>query len=236
MVDIVIRAIQSAVAIAVGIGTASWVGEGNLGKLVAIPIGAACAILIEFLLRVAPRRSPWAREILDPRSVFEGVWIQNVKRVVADGSIVEANRFAVFTVRYNGDFSVEGRAYDEFGEEFSRWHSEGPASFSRDARTMVYLWKGDIIGNNAEPTGDRRGFAQLMLSPSGNGGIGLVDHLSLPVKLHFDMQRVTPDMLSDTPIQEPTALVDPVARDAFARFYAKRLRLGETPGLAAVSA
>jgi hypothetical protein len=180
-----------------------------------------CAILIEYLLKIAPRKSRRARTLLDPRSIFEGVWIQDVKKVVTDGNQSESNRFAVYTVRFAGDFIIEGRSYDETGKEFSRWQSEGPVNFSRDGRTMTYLWTGDVTGTTV--TADRKGFAQLVLSSSGNGGTGRVDHVSMHVTLLFDLQRVTPALISGSPVTKPADLVDPDARDKFARYYAARL-------------
>lgn len=225
MVEIVVRAIQSAVAIAVGIGTAMVLGDGNTGRLVAVPVGAVFAVLIEYGLRIAPRRSRRARRLLDPSSVFEGVWIQNVKKVVTDGQHAESNRFAVFTVTFSGEYKIEGRAYDERGLEFARWHSLLPVNFARDGRSMTYLWEGDVIGVAADAgdTGDRKGFCLLSLSSSGNGGTGRVDHVSMKVTLHFDLQRVTPDVLAGSPITDPASLADPAMRDQFAVVFAKRL-------------
>jgi hypothetical protein len=132
----------------------------------------------------------------------------------------------VFTVSYSGrdsEYSVEGTAYDPDGNEHARWHSEEPASFSRDGRSMTYLWSGDLLGRDNGRNPDRSGFARLRLS-STNGGTGRVDHVAEKATLYFNVQRVTETVVAEwRAATKPEALADPNIRDQFARFYVRRL-------------
>ena len=217
MLTIIVRSLQTAISVVVGIATASLIGDANTAKLIAVPIAAVVMGVIEYALMVAPRQSVWARRHLDPRSVFEGVWIQDVKR----GRGEQFNRFAVFTVSYSGrdsEYRVEGTAYDGRGIEHSRWRSDELVHFSRDGQSMTYLWAGDVVGESGDAAAsDRRGFARLWLSSS-NGGTGRVDHVSMAAVLHFNIVRVTADLIPD-----PAVLADPTLRDVFALDYADRL-------------
>jgi hypothetical protein len=224
VIEIVVRALQSAVAIIAGVATAAILGDGNQAKLAAVPIGALIALLIEYALKIAPRKSPWARSLLDRRSKFEGMWIQDVKKVITDGAVADSNRFAVYSVEFNAEYKVEGRAYDQHGNEFARWNTVGPINFSADAQTMTYLWEGDVIGNaGGQGSSDRKGFAQLTLASTGDDGTGRVDHVSKRMTLLFDFRRVTPDLLVNSGVDAPASLLKPDVRDKFARHYAQKL-------------
>lgn len=228
MLTIVVRAIQSALAVIAAIATTSWLGEGNLAKLAAIPVASGAAILIEYLLVLAPKRSARIRRRLDPRSAFEGSWIQQVRQVATADPYARSNAFAVFTVTYtDGHYEIEGTAYDPQGREHSRWNSTDQVHFSPNGRALTYLWEGTLSAGG-EDIGEleRSGFCTLRLV-SDNSGTGRVDHVSMKVTLVFNIARVTAEIAERWKEgADPASLEDLAERDSFARDYAQRLLAG----------
>jgi hypothetical protein len=231
MVMVVVKSLQSAVAVFAGILTSWWVGDGNRAKLLAVAVAAAAAIVIEYALAVAPKRSRLLRRLLDRRAVFEGVWFQHVKEVFSKGGLSSLNTFAIFTVSYSNEkYAVEGRAYDPSGQELARWRSSEPVHFSSDDHSMTYLWSGTYVKkpDQAKTSGahegpNRTGFAQMTLSMT-DAGTGRVDHVAEEVVLVFDIQRVTPEIVERWRAgATPGLLRNPVERDSFAVDYANRL-------------
>lgn len=228
MITIIVRGLQSALAALAGIWTASRLGNGDMAKLAAVPITSAAALVIEYGLTVAPKRSKSVRKKLDPCSLHEGVWVQRVKAVETRIAGPEENKFAIFVVIYSNDtYAVDGTAYHIAGEEHSRWESIEPAQFSRDGRAMTYLWRGNVMrpdkGEENESR-ERRGVCTIKLS-SDDSGSGCAEHLSKLATLIFDSSRVTQEMIEAwKPGATPELLRHREERDQFARYYSKRLR------------
>jgi hypothetical protein len=230
MVMVAVKAAQSAVAVLAGILTNWWLGDGNLAKLLAVGVAAVAAMGIEYALAVAPKRSRLLRRLLDRRAVFEGVWLQDVKKVFSKGGLSDLNTFAIFTVTYyNQKYAVEGRAYDESGKELARWKSNEPVHFSSDDHSMTYLWSGTYLKKSHEAQNadsqegpNRMGFGQMTLTTR-DAGNGRIDHVAEDVMLVIDIERVTPPMVSEWRSgATPDLLRNPVERDRFAVEHAKR--------------
>jgi hypothetical protein len=223
---IILRALESVLAVVAGMATTLVLGEGNGSKLAAVGVAAAAAIVLEYLVAVAPKRWRWARAHLDPRAVFEGVWIQNVKHVAADTDVPKSNRFAIFTVTYSkGQYLIEGTAYDREGREHSRWAATELIHFSPDGRSLTYLWRGTVMGGIEERGSelDRTGFCSLQLSANGSAA-GRVDHVSMRVTMIFNATRVTRELVRAWSwAWTPDSLESRDERDRFATHYARVL-------------
>ncbi|HEY2380121.1 MAG TPA: hypothetical protein VGK48_02960 [Terriglobia bacterium] len=228
MLFILFRAANAVFAVVVAILISTRFGESAAGKLLTVGITTGVVALFEWLLIWLPKHSTRARRFLDPRSLFAGVWIQDVKRVHgSEGVKLEfPNRFAVFTIRYSSEadnYKVEGTAYTPSGEEHARWDSTEVVHFAKDGRSMTYEWSGSItdpaIGAE-DPL--RKGFAYLEL-PSDKGGRGRVDHVALNVVLMFNLSRVTSEWLAANQLSEfkPAELYSPEDRDRFAKAFVK---------------
>lgn len=241
MLLIAFRAINAVFAVVVAVLiTGRFGGDTPRAKIVAVLITAGVVAFVELLGVWAPKRSRTARRVLDSRSLFEGIWMQDVVNVDdQQGSTSEhPNRFAVFTVQYSrpiNNYNVEGTAYDSIGREHAHWESTEVVHFAQNGRGMTYQWTGKIrIGNkNAnEKAGperpDRGGFARLTLS-SENGGRGRVDHVAMNINLDFNIFRLTKNWLAENNLQfQPERLREPDYRNRFALEYAKK-HLGSRP-------
>jgi hypothetical protein len=224
------RAANAIFAVVVAVVVSMRFGQSNLGKLVTVLITAAVVAVCEGLVVWAPKHSSRARRLLDPRSIFAGVWIQDVVHVHGyEDAPTAKNRFAVFSLAYRqstDDYAVEGTAYDEDGKEHARWQSVETAHFTKDGRSITYLWEGTITDRTLGPGDPRRtGFARLLLS-SDDGGRGRVEHIALDGILEFNVRRVTPRLLAEYDLAhfKPSELRDPGLRDKFGAAFASRLK------------
>jgi len=217
--NVVGRGMQSGAAVAATLFAVWTLGDTGTAKLAAVLI----VVLLEWGFASAPKRSAWIRRVLDRRSVFEGAWIQDVKRVVSGAVEPRSNRFAVFVVVYaDARFSVHGTAYNAAGEVHSRWKSNDQVYFAPDGRSMSYMWKGTVQEEEGDDI-DRSGFATLDL-PVDDSGTGRVDHVSKQVTLIFDVKRVTPAIVGRWKRDAKPELLTAVdERDRFAADYAARL-------------
>jgi hypothetical protein len=231
---IAVAASVSVLVISTRIGERTVAGY-RVAEPLAVLASTTTVLLLEYLLFSFPRQFRRGRLWLDGRAVFEGVWIQNVKRVEPRGAEAsERNRFAIFSTRYDDqskDYRIEGRAYDAEGVEYARWKSKEQVHFSHDGRSLSYLWEGDVTGDSAEAPDHlaRTGFSKLDLT-SDDGGTGRVDHVSMHITLIFDFMRVTAEALNGWQGgARPERLYNPDERDRFAIAYARRLREKERP-------
>jgi hypothetical protein len=228
MLFTVFRAANAIFAVIVAILVSRRFGESATGKLLTVVITGSVVAFFEWLMIWAPKHSTRARRILDPRSLFADVWIQEVVRVHgSEGPKLDfPNRFSVFTIAYRDridNYKIEGTAYTDMGIEHARWDSTDVVHFAKDGRSMTYEWEGSIT-NPLIGTDDprRSGFAHLSLS-SDNGGRGRVDHVAVEVILEYNFSRITKEWFirNDLTRFNPKALYDPNDRDRFAVAFAK---------------
>jgi hypothetical protein len=228
MLLIAFRAINAIFAVVVAILVSNRFGESTSGKLLTVFITSGVVAFFEWSMVWIPKRSIRARRLLDPRSLFAGIWLQDVKRVHgSEGAKVEfPNRFAVFSIAYNKDednYRIEGMAYTPGGVEHARWTSTDVVHFSKDGRSMTYEWSGSIMDSETSPDDPRRtGFAHLQLS-SDNGGTGRVDHVAVDVILVFNLTRITNEWLAANKLAvefKTESLYNPEDRDRFAAKFA----------------
>src|SRR5688572_16863668 len=97
------RAANAIFAVVVALLVSSRFGESATGNLLTIVITSGVVALFEFLMVWAPKHFAWVRQLLDPRAVFVGVWIQEkVKVFGSEGPRLEfPNRFSIFSVEYD---------------------------------------------------------------------------------------------------------------------------------------
>jgi hypothetical protein len=225
VVPILFRAFSTVVTVVVAVGVAAALGETAAGKIWAAVLIAAVIALVEWLLVWAPGHSAVARRLLDPRSTWVGVWLQDVRKVLeaapgSDGA--SANRFAVFWVEFgDGDYAVHGFAFDPTGVEHSRWRSEGVPEFAQDGHSMTYRWKGTkMLGGSPGEDMNRTGICRFDL----RAGTGRVQHVGMRVDLILDFFPVTQDQLDDMGLRlGPEDLKTNRGRGEFARRYAQGL-------------
>jgi hypothetical protein len=237
MLKIALRSANAIFAVAVAIVISSRYGESDLGKLYTVLITTGVVACFEALTIWLPKRFRWARRILDPRSSFAGVWLQqNVVQLGKDGAEHASNNFAIFTIDYRKDrdnYAVDGTAYDVDGNEFARWDSTPVAHFDVDGTSMTYLWTGSIT-KKGHPEGDsertadskrtddseKTGFAHL--TQNDGDGRGRVDHLAEDVSLRFNILRITTQWLKANNLGQfsAKALKGPSERDRFAAVLA----------------
>lgn len=232
MLAIVLRAVNAVGAVLTGIVVGSCIGDDHLADLTTVSITSGIVALAEWAMTWLPRRSRRARELLDPRAVFSGVWIQ--EKVHSHGESREAttteNRFALFSVSFrpaSDSYTIEGTAYDDAGEEYARWRSVELVHFAKDGRSLTYLWDGTVTSAGfaaKSADSDRTGFSRLELTTD-DAGRGRVEHVARNIVLEFDLQRVTPAWLAAKghPGVDPEQLLEPGPRDDFARHRASAL-------------
>jgi hypothetical protein len=199
MIQIIFRAFVTITTAVVAVAVSAHWGSSRAGQLIAATIIAFVVGLVEWLMIWTPKHLPIAQKLLDRRSVMLGVWIQKVRLVWGvDGQPVDtSNHMAVFTVRFSreGDYVIAGRAYTKNGQEYARWRSVGQPMFSRDGRSMTYVFDGAVI-DRATPSNDRlrRGLTKLALTDE-NSGDGTVEHVAGNVHMEIDFFRVTSSLL-----------------------------------------
>ena len=221
MVAPVLRAIASIVTVIVAVAVSSSWGD-DAGKLVAAITGAVIIAIIEWFVQWSPRHLAWARGLLDPRAQWTGVWTQEVE-LVSDTSgsrKQDRNSFAVFRVGYESGYWVDGRAYDDNGEEIAHWWSVPDPAFTKDGRTMSYVWKGKVTDADSDHLSpDRTGLGTMVLSGGErDSGIGEVQHVDHNRRLDFKLMRITGEYLRKLRIDgyTPASLKDEQIRAEFA--------------------
>jgi len=227
MIFTLFRAANAVFAVVVAILVSQRYGDNTTGKILTVVITASVVAFFEWLLSWAPKHSVKARNQLDPRARFSGVWIQQVKFVHSgsEENPDSPNNFAVFTVAYSKDadnYAIEGIAYTKEGEEHANWYSEKVVHFAKDGRSMTYMWKGTVTNPKIKGEPGRTGFCNLNLIAA-DGGTGRVDHVAVEVILEFNFSRITREWLAENQVREfePEKLANPVYRKRFALALAK---------------
>jgi len=224
MLNIIGRAVSAVFAVVVAVFVSILYGESITGKLLTVLITAGVVALFEVLKIWLPRHSARGRQLLDPRSQFTGVWLQEgVMQYGSEGVNIEApNRFAIFMVGYQKEtdnYEVDGAAYTADGVEHARWESTDVANFAKDGRAMTYEWTGTITNTDLDPKDPRRtGFCRLKLL-NDDSGRGRVDHVAVNAVLLFNLSRVTTKWLvaRDLPQFKLEDLKDPGQRNRLAK-------------------
>lgn len=194
---IAIRYLSSVTPALLGVLVYSRLGDSTAGKVAAVIVGATAVALIEWLLVWLPRKFSRMRLILDPRAVWTGEWIQDVKSAQSPtgDSSENDNNFALVTISYGEDgYAVSGRSYDPQGREHSRWTSDGEPAFTSQARCVSYRFTGTITNPKIQMTKRKReGFVRMQLSSNenDNDGSGSVVHVAETTEIEFDLQRIT---------------------------------------------
>jgi len=200
MVAPVLRGLASVLTVMVAIAVTNIWGD-TAGKLAAAVIGAALIISIEWFVQWSPKHVQWIRALLDPRAIWTGVWVQDV-RTVTDSlgrHPDDPNACSVLRIDYkNGEgYWVQGNAYDADGVEVAHYESLGLPTFTKDGRTMSYVWQGDSNAPDGEPVSTiRTGLATMTLDEGEkNTGNGRVQHVGMNRELVISLERVTVEYL-----------------------------------------
>jgi hypothetical protein len=224
----IFRSLNAIFAVVVAIVVTGRFGDSSTGKIVTVVITSGVVALFEVVLRWAPKRSSYVRQLLDERSMFAGAWLQEV--VLAHGAGAAADRaqknsFGIFFVTYVGkyeNYAVDGTAYTRTGREHARWASTEVVNFARDGFVMTYEWTGEITNPLRTDTNlQRSGFASVSI-PDKNAGKGRVDHVGADVSLEVNITRITKAWLTECGLgeYEPANLSSPLGRDRFALAFA----------------
>ena len=163
--------------------------------------GAAAGLVVlglEIVLTQGPKYSPWLRRWLDPRSAFEGVWLQDV----FEGHPL--NAIAMFSVDYEREsdsFMVRGYAYSRDGQRSSEWTSTH-VFIDKGRLKATYRWEGELLGARPTPKTEKTGLTDLELRwpPAFSlpmTGQGRVWHVGEDARLKFHLHRVTKRLLDE---------------------------------------
>lgn len=236
MMASVLRGIASTLTVLLAIAVTDEWGD-NAGKVAAAVIGAALIVMIEWFVQWSPKHLRWARGLLDPRARWTGIWIQYVKTVTdaAGRHPDDSNACSVFRIDYeNGEgYWVQGNAYDRDGSEVAYYKSQGNPTFTKDGKTMSYVWTGDSIASDSGPiTTEREGLARMSLDEGEtDAGSGRVQHVGMDRELTVTFERVTDDFLKQHGLDEytPATLRSAQTRQEFAGKVARRPKLA-APG------
>jgi hypothetical protein len=226
MVQIAVRAFSTVFAVVVAVSVSARWGDTGTGKILAAIVIAVTIAVIEGFMLWSPRHLAWARRLMDARAIWTGIWVQDVK--VAFGERRERNpqrnAFAVFYVDYDDGYSIVGRAYDLEGKESARWHSKGDPMFTKNGRSVSYVWDGVAMDATVDTDDPNRAGLATMTLDEDNAGSGWIEHVALNRRLDFDLQRVTRPWLAQRKLAEfdPRRLVDPDTRREFAAAFARR--------------
>lgn len=163
-------------------------------------VAGLLVLFVELALTQGPKHSARLRRWLEPRSVFEGVWLQDVFEGVWLQDAVEGPRgnavgvFSLDYVRGHDEFSVRGSAYSAEGLRSATWHS---THMFIDAGSLkaTYSWSGERLGQPT-PAADKSGITELVLRrpPVFSlpvTGDGRVSHVGEETRMKFQMRRVT---------------------------------------------
>jgi hypothetical protein len=133
--------------VVIAILVSSSVGASPLAKILATVISAVVLVAIEWFVRWSPSRLQWARTLFDVRAMWTGIWVQSITLAwTTTGRLSEArNSFSVFRIGYDDGYYLNGRAYDSDGQDVAEWHSDGDPTFTKDGRSMSYVWRGNAL-------------------------------------------------------------------------------------------
>ncbi|CUR60255.1 hypothetical protein NOCA1200018 [metagenome] len=220
----VLRGMASTLTVLLAIAVTYEWGD-NAGKVAAAVIGAALIVLIEWFVQWSPKHLQWARALLDPRAKWTGIWMQSVKTVTdtAGRHPDDPNACSVFRIDYkNGaGYWVQGNAYDRNGSEVAYYKSEGHPTFTKDGRTMSYVWTGDSIAGDSGPIKTtREGLARMTFDEGETDfGTGRVQHVGMDRELTVTFERVTDGFLRRHGLEDytPAGLRSAQTRQEFAR-------------------
>jgi hypothetical protein len=163
--------------------------------------GAAAGLVVlglEIVLTHGPKYSVWLRRWLEPRSAFEGVWLQDV----FEGHPL--NVIGMFSVDYEREadsFVVRGSAYSPDGRPSAEWNSTH-VFIDKGRLKATYRWEGELLGPRPTPKTDKTGLTDLELRwPPAFSlpmvGEGRVWHVGEDARLKFHLQRVTKRLLEE---------------------------------------
>ena len=162
--------------------------------------GAAAGLVVlglEIVLTHGPKYSAWLRRWLEPRSAFEGVWLQDV----FEGHAL--NVIGMFSVDYEREadsFVVHGYAYSPDGRRTAKWNSTHV--FIDKARLKAtYRWEGELLARPT-PEADKTGLTDLELRwppplSLPMTGEGRVWHVGENSRLKFLLHRITKRLLEE---------------------------------------
>lgn len=226
----VLRGLASTLTVLIAIAVTNRWGD-NAGKVAAAVIGAALIVFIEWFVQWSPKHLQWARALLDPRATWTGVWVQYVKTVTDSAGLHpdDPNACSVLRIDYkNGEgYWIQGNVYDREGAEIAKFKSQGLPTFTKDGRTVSYVWEGDVVvGDSGPVTTSRAGLATVSLDEGEkNIGDGRVQHVGMNRELVVRLERVTDDYLRQHQIQgyTPTSLRIMKNRLAFGAELARAL-------------
>ena len=224
---IVVRALSTACTVLISVVIAAEFGDSGAGRVLAAFVIAVFVCLVELLLVFAPKHWSFARHLIDRRSKLEGIWVQEVSRVVSgdEASAAESNRFAVFWIEYqSGDYRVRGHAFDAAGIEVARWGSTDPPTFDSAGTVMSYVFEGEFLGESTGDVIDRTGVTRLDFDDDLTTGTGRADHVGLSRILLFSIERVTSAFLEmHGSAMAPNDVKSAGKRAAFGVAYARSL-------------
>ena len=190
----VLRGIASVVTVLLAIAVSDAQGD-NAGKIATALIGSLFIVLIEWFVRWSPEHLRWARALFDPRARWTGLWVQEVTLVTDSKGLHphDDNACSVFSVDYAQDsgYGVDGVAYDPHGVAVARYQSQGFSAFTKDGRTMSYVWTGDVLRpRRGLASTHRTGLASLRLKSDRRTGEGRVQHVGLNREFLVSITRV----------------------------------------------
>jgi hypothetical protein len=172
------------------------VGTKDVGDL----LGATTASVVVLLLEVGgiqgPRYCSFLRQLLDSRSGFEGIWLQDVY------SGPSGNKLAVFYCDYNAasdSYSIYGHAYSGEGTRWAIWRSTTQLYVDPRGDSAQYLWDGTLVDPNRTDA-QKSGVTRLRLLSAGAfrrpmRGEGSVSHILEGTQVGFGLQRVSRRMV-----------------------------------------
>jgi hypothetical protein len=163
--------------------------------------GAAAGLLVlgvEIALTQGPKHSAWLRRWLEPRAVFEGIWLQNVFEGPGNNAV------AVFSLDYEreGDsFVVSGYAFGPDARRWAKWHSTHMFIDKRRLKA-TYRWEGEMLDGRPTPEAEKSGLTDLELRrpPTFSmpvEGEGRVKHVGEATRVKFLLRRVTKGLLEE---------------------------------------
>ena len=221
MIAPVVRGIGSVLTVVVAILVTTRVGETASARILGAALSAVVLIALEWFIQWSPRRLTWARDRLDARAVWTGVWVQQVILAWSTAGVDAGNRnrLSVFRVVYDDGYWLIGRAYDTAGLAWADWESRKPATFSKNGREMSYEWTG-IALDGSGPAPDRTGLSRLALDPGDKDhGSGQVQHVMGNLELKVKVERINDSYLRKKGLGDRftvAALEDEEARQEFA--------------------
>jgi len=170
----------------------------DAGELVGGAAAGLVVLALEIALTQGPKYSAWLRRWLEPRSAFEGVWLQDV----FEGQPL--NVMGMFSVDYEREadsFVVRGYAYAPDGRPSSKWNSTH-VFIDKGRLKATYRWEGELLGARPTPETDKAGLTDLELRwPPAFSlpmiGEGRVWHVGEDARLKFHLHRVTKRLLEE---------------------------------------